>query len=634
MTKKKSFFTAISIAVIVIVTSLAFRPAIRDSFVEWDNNVITSNIPGFRNLGLANLKWMFTSFHAHYRPLYWLSMGITYRFFGMKPSAFHSMSLFFHVLTSIALFFLVLEFFKIIFARSTVPAGKTCNSLQLWGKKYIAAVIAALFFSIHPLRVEPVAWQAAGQDLLSGLFFIAAILFYLKGRSSANKKKRFPAVSFLFFLFAMLSKEMAITLPAVLLLLDFYPLKRIKSGQRFLKNNWGLIKEKIPFFAVSGAWVFIALKASAAGAKTGLAEHGIISRVCVTAYGLISYLIKTLIPANLMPFYPLPSGITPFKNGYIFYILAFCLLVFAAVRFVKKAPWLFTALAGYFVILLPVIGVVQYGPQIMADRYTYTAAPVLSVLLGCGLLKLTRGKFKVLTVLFALLFIFLFRISQKQCGIWESDFRIWKHMLEIKPGWPVANYNVAVAYEKEKKFDEALACYEKILRTERKYIFDINRADVCNNIGVIYQKRNDPDSAIDYYGRALEIEKDNVRANVNIGDLFFEKGDYEKAAEHFERALLTEKEDKKYIVRKLSNALLYLGKALMDAGGSGRAVEAFNRILKTDSDNLYALYNLAVVMTYMGDNVKAAEYLNRALTINPGFQPAKKALSSLRTPKK
>jgi len=612
---RNNVYAAISLAVIVIITALAFRPAIRDSFVDWDSIVITSSIRGFANLGLANLKWMFTSFHAHYRPLYWLSMGITHQFFGLNPAAFHSMSLFFHILTSIALFFLALEFFKIIFARPAVPDAK----------KYTAAVIASLFFSIHPLRVEPVAWQAAGQDILSGLFFISSILFYLKVHSRPVKKKFFPALSFLFFLFALLSKEMAITLPAVLLLLDFYPLNRLETGRDFLKN----IKEKIPFFAVSAVWVFIALKASGAGAKIGLEAHGIISRVCVVAYGFITYPVKTLAPFNLMPFYPLPSGITPFKDGYIFYILAFCLLVFALFKYVKKAPWFFTALAGYFVILLPVLGVMQYGPQIMADRYAYAAAPVFSVLLGCGLLKLTRGKFKILTVLFAVLFIFLFRMSRKQCGIWESDFKMWKHMLNIKPGWSVANYNVAVAYEKEKKFDEALVCYKKILRQEKKYIFDISRADVCNNIGVIYQKRNEPAPAIDYYKRALEIEKDNVRANVNIGDLFFARREYEKAAEHFERALLIEKEDKEYIVRKLSNALLHWGKALMDSGSPARAVSAFNRILKRDSGNLYALYNLAVVMTYRNDNAKAAEYLDRALKIDPNFQPAKKALSTL-----
>ena len=279
---------AVVIAQLVVV---AFSPALRAGFVLWDDDAYFLHNPYYRGLGPAQLRWMFTVMSGHYMPLTWLTHGLDYVLWGMRPAGYHAVNVGLHALAAVIAYFV---------ARRVLAAA--VGPVQA-GALRAGAAVAALIFAVHPLRVESVAWITERRDVLCGVFFLLAVLCYLRALDSGARRRWYWLAVALAAL-ALASKAMAVTLPAVLLLLDVYPLGRLGPGRWLRRDVW---LEKLPFALLSAAAAILAIVAQrSVGTLSDLRDVGIAERLGLTAYGLVFYVWKTLVPTGLAPLYETP----------------------------------------------------------------------------------------------------------------------------------------------------------------------------------------------------------------------------------------------------------------------------------------------------------------------------------------
>src|SRR5881296_4156306 len=296
---------------IALVTVVPFLPTLDNQFVNWDDDDNLVENPQYRGLGWTPLRWMWTTSHiGHYAPLTWMTFGLDYVLWGMNPVGYHLTNLLLHAANA-AVFYLVAR--RILGLALPGPAQRGTVGLAA------SAAFAALLFAIHPLRVESVAWATERRDVLSGLFYLLTLLVYLRAGEQGERGRSGYWASVGLFVCALLSKSMAVSLPVVLLILDVYPLRRLGGARGW----WGeparrVYVEKIPFVvlaAAASAVAFLAL--SQVDNMTSLDRLSVPDRPPVSAYGLIFYLWKMLVPLNLSPLYELPAKVNPWAAPFI-----------------------------------------------------------------------------------------------------------------------------------------------------------------------------------------------------------------------------------------------------------------------------------------------------------------------------
>jgi hypothetical protein len=277
-------------ALIAAVTVAVFLPSWNGEFLLWDDDANFLFNEHYRGFGLENLKWMFTNAFGHYMPLTWLTLALDYVFWGMNPVGYHATNLALHALNAVLFYFVL----RVLLRRAVPDLDPT--------RLAIAAAVGALCFSIHPLRVESVAWITERRDLLSGAFFLSTILAYLRmieEPEGTTARMKWLALSALLFAAMLLSKTMGFTLPLVLLILDVYPLRRASRA-----SAPGLLKEKLVFFALMvGAFAMISFSAGKAGGMSTREHYPLIQSVARPGYAVSFYLAKTLLPIGLSPIY-------------------------------------------------------------------------------------------------------------------------------------------------------------------------------------------------------------------------------------------------------------------------------------------------------------------------------------------
>src|SRR5436853_897881 len=351
---------------IALVTVAAFLPALQNQFVNWDDAANFLDNPHYRGLGWSQLRWMWSAFHkGHWIPLTWMTLGLDYLLWGMNPFGYHLTSLVLHAANAIVFYFVA---FRILGLALPDAGDRGRAGLAL------AAGFAALLFALHPLRVESVAWATERRDVLSGLFYLLTILAYLRACERAERARGWYWGAVGLFACALLSKSMTVSLPVVLLILDVYPLRRLGGPIGWWSERARRVYlEKIPFVLLAGGASAIAFLALfQIHNMVGLDQLSLPGRLAISAYNLSFYLWKTVLPLNLSPLYEL-RGVNawapPFLLGYGV-VLAITALALALLR---RVPGLAATWLAYVIILLPVLGIFQNGPQIAADRYTYLA---------------------------------------------------------------------------------------------------------------------------------------------------------------------------------------------------------------------------------------------------------------------
>src|SRR5947209_4414937 len=503
---------------VALFTLTAFLPTLQNQFVAWDDDKNFLDNPRYRGLGWAHLRWMFTAFHlGHYIPLTWVTFGMDHFLWGMKPVGYHLTSLLLHAANAVLFFSLV----RRILTLALPSAAERDHALV------VSAGFAALVFAIHPLRVESVAWVTERRDVLSGLFYLLTILEYLRACEPEKRGRWWYWLSVVTFVCALLSKSMVVNLPVVLLILDVYPLRRLGGAIGWWSAPARRVYvEKIPFVLLAAAASAIAFMAQfSAQPAASLAQLSVLGRLAVSAYGLSFYLGKLVVPVNLSPLYELPPTVNP---GALPFILSYGLvLAITALVLVlrRRVPGLLATWLAYIVVLLPVLGIFQSGPQIAADRYTYLAGLGWAILAGASLLSPWRRPPFLFTGLAACVLFGLGILTWNQVQVWHDSEKLWASALAIDPKSSMAHFNFGNMLAQQGKPTEASEHYRQALQIKPDH------ADAQNNWGLALANQGKLAEAGDHFRQALQIKPDSAEAHNNWGLALADQGKPAEAIE-------------------------------------------------------------------------------------------------------
>jgi tetratricopeptide (TPR) repeat protein len=526
-------------------TFIAYAPSLKNNFVNWDDRSYIYENTLIRSVDLHFFKTIFTEPVVYnWHPLTVISYAINYAIWGYNPYGYHFDNALFHSINVLIIFYLVLSL-----AKTPLWPAK----LSAYNCKLFTAAITALLFGLHPQHVESVAWISERKDVLSTLFFLACVLAYLK-YASLEKKHLYYALTLIFFILGLMSKPMVITLPVVLLILDFYPLGRLKKG-----NATRLIIEKAPFFALSAVSAALTIWAQ----KTALATTEaipLVTRLFTAVRSYAFYLYKMILPLDLVPYYPYPENPVFFSFDYVAAILiiaaitVFCLYSLKYTR-AFLAVWLF-----YVITLSPVIGIIQVGAQAAADRYMYlpSIAPLTLMAIGaCYAYKRFANRYVISIALIAL--TTLGALTVKQTYVWKNPITLWTRQIEKMP--IILGYtNRATAYHNMGRYKEAVADYTVIIESK-----NTDLTEVFIERGLSYQAMGEVKNAIDDFSSALVLSSSNIKALNNRGNAYKKTGEHRLAINDFEAAVGLEP----------SNPVLYYNLSLvyLNMGSKKQALE-------------------------------------------------------------
>jgi len=635
-------------AVLVLVTAVAYLPTLANGFVNFDDIENFLNNRAYRGLGWTQLHWMFTTWNlGGLIPLTWITLGFDYVIWGMDPIGYHLTSLVLHLLGSLVFYFVLLRLLRI----ALEPGSGEDTALRL------GALVGALLFSVHPLRVESVAWITERRDVLSGLFTFLSVLAYLRGweaRKGERLELRWYLAALAFFTCALLSKAMAVTLPLVLVLLDVYPLRRLRlrslGSLRALARN--LFLEKLPFGLLALACLVVtALAARGNDAMSSLARLGLLDRLFLAMHSAAFYLWKTVAPINLSIMYQLPERLD--RAAWPFIAAWVCVLAVSAVclALAHRFPALLIAWAAYLVMLAPVSGLVQTGWQMTADRYSYMPCLGWAALAGASFFlagrraRGARGESPRAQALVAgtavCLIAVLGVLTWRQVGVWRDTETLWTHAAAVAPS-SLAHENLGDLYQDRGQFDRAAAHFEQSVRMRPGYgpghfHLGATRAQQGRpeeamreyeeaarlmpdsavpyyNMGLALVALGRPTEAIKSYRQAVKIVPGYADAHNNLGLLLTDEGKFDEAVMHLREAVALRPDSAGYH----SN----FGLALARQGRAGEALQELSRAVELDPRDAGAHNNLGVMLVRLGRYDDAAVQFREALAIIPGLREA------------
>ena len=562
---------------IVIATIIVYAASLENGWTNWDDEgyVLSNDL-----VKSIDLKAIFSSFEmGNYHPVTVLVQAIEFHFFGKDASGFHTVSLLLHIINSLLLFYFIRIFFK--------------NS--------IAAFIASLLFAIHPLHVESVSWVAAQKDLLYTGFYFAALIFYCQFVQSQRKRKIFYLLLVLAFILSNLSKGQAVTLPVILVLMDWYSERKIS-----LKH----LPEKIPLFAISvvfGVVAIIAQKQSASIQE--LEEHSFLVQFLFAFYALVSYLIHFIFPLNLSAYYPYPekiSGAYPwlvYTTPIIVFIVAYLVFFFR-----KKNPELVFGSLFFLVNIFLVLQLLPVGGAITADRYTYLSYAGLFIPLAFMIQKIWEKKWfvnlRTPAIAAAVIWILFLGYSAKaRTSVWQNSEALWTDAIKKYPRLPNAHNNLGSYYQKHDQLQKAKEQFDIALNLQPDFAEAlINRCDYFRTINKI-------DSALIDGNHAVNLVPENVDAHQNRGIAYAIANKPDSALHDFQFVIKHNPEN--------ANAFNNLGNLYMIIGKPDSAIVQYNQAMRVNPEFYDVLNNRGKAYVYLRNYQQAVADLTKAIEMSP-----------------
>lgn len=640
---------------LLLAVALVFGQTARFDFIVLDDpSDVTLNPHVNEGLKATEVWWVFTHCHgAAWMPMTSLSHMVDCELFGLEPGGHHVTNVVLHAAVAVLLFLLLRQWIG-----------------RLWPSALVAAV-----FAIHPLRVESVAWVTERKDVLSGLFFVLTLWAY-GGYARCRFSILRYSIVLIFFALGLMSKPMLVTMPALLLLLDYWPLGRWTappavalnggvegeaaraSGKQRLRIAARLLLEKVPLLAMVVASSLVTVSAHNAEILTTLRErYDLAWRLGTVPLSYVSYLGMFFYPVDLAIPYPRPELELPY--GWIAAAVGLlAVLTLIAVLLRRKRPCLFVGWFWYVGMLVPVSGIVQFGIQTKADRFTYLPQIGLCVALAWVLadaFKTSRWRRPVYTVAAAGLLVTLATLAYRQTSCWRDDRTLWSHSLACNPGYwwthyelgtleqgeghldkaiehyqeaialqpdePDAHYNLAAALANLNRLDEAIREYKKTLKLQP------NNAVAKNNLGNTYLLKGDLEKAMAYCREALQLDPDFAEAHYNISNILFLRGRSDEATTELQAAVASRPD--------YQEAQYALGAVLAQRGRFDEAIEAYQKAL-TPQPPFAADVHYALGMALAADNRvdEAAEHFREALKLRLSFPAARYELERLSTGRK
>jgi Tfp pilus assembly protein PilF len=559
-------------ALVFAVAFLTFWPGLGGDFVNWDDYDNVVNNPGVHGLGRAQLEWMWTSaVLGHYIPLTWMSFGLNFALGGLKPRGYHVLNLLLHAANAVAVYWIARRLLRATSAADTSEVTASPGAVDL------GAAFAALLFAVHPLRVESVVWITERKDVLSSFFFLLSVLAYLRAVAAETIQPVWRALSLLAFAAALLSKASAMPLPAVLLLLDAYPLGRIR------RLGWRrCLLEKLPWAVIGAAGALLALTVVLKGTGvTGYESYGVGARIAMTAYAFMFYPARWLWPVQLIPLYELPPRLDPLAARFVVPMVAFVLITAALIALRKRWPAGLAAWTLSVVMLLPISGAVHSGHQLAHDRYSYLSGLGLALLLGGGLMRLLDADMRrrlgpviVRSVApgAAVLVAMLGAATWDQSKIWQDSETLWRWAVAIDPECAVCWNNFGTSLTAQKRHPEAESAYRRALRLRP------TRATVANNIATALHGQRKDVEAEAMLRQALTLDPNLTGALANMGALYAQTGRLDESLPYFRRAWAQDPYFSN-LGRDYAAALLRLAESEREAGRTIQAMALLQQTL-------------------------------------------------------
>jgi tetratricopeptide (TPR) repeat protein len=570
----------ICISLAILVWAL-YAQTLRFDFVNFDDDLyVTDNPEVINGLTGQGITHIFTHSECKfYHPLAMLSLMLDRHLYGLNPAGFHFTNVLFHT-ASVILLFLVL--------RSMTGA--------LWRSAFVAAV-----FAIHPLRAESVAWVAERKDVLSVFFFMLTLGSYVR-YTRAPSMGRYLALVIIYIL-GLLSKPSLMTLPFVLLLLDYWPLGRLQPAAP--PNIRRLILEKIPLLVVAVAAAIVAVHAEAEVVRP-VSQYPIPARICNAAVSYATYLWQSVYPTDLAAFYPHPGNTLPAAAVALSFLVLVIISALAIWRW-KQRPYLIVGWLWYLGMLVPMIGLVQVGAFAHADRFTYL--PQIGLLLGAAwavadVSSAWRARPVALGIAAADVIITLATFSFIQISYWRNSDSLWTHVLACTRNNAVAEAGYSDVLLKQGDNSGAMTHAQKALAIEPD--FEVPR----NNLGVVLFERGQVDDAIANYRLALAGHPDYEPALYNLGKALLQQGHWDEAIATLQKALLLKPTD--------APAANNYGIALLQQGRVADAIARFQDALKYKPDYAPAWKNLGLAFQQQGQMDDAIATFRKSVELWPG----------------
>jgi Tfp pilus assembly protein PilF len=597
--------------VVVLITLVTFLPALRNEFVQWDDAAAFLTNPRFRGLGPTQLRWMFTTFYTGiYRPLTWMTYGGDFLLWGMDPFGYHLTNVLLHAANALLVYLLARRLLA-----AAMPDAVEGVALP------VSATVAALFFAVHPLRAEPVAWVSARADLLSAFFLLLSVLAYLRHSArirSVPWRSGWLAASVGLYAVSLLAKPVALTFPFVLLILDVYPLRRLGAGGRESVAAQRLVwLEKLPFLVLAVAMVPIILQAKAESIPN-VTGSKLLLGAALSAYGLAFHVWKAIAPLGLSPLYEMPARIV--ATSWPFLLSVVVVLAITVLLLLNRSRWpgALAAWVSYAVILAPISGVIPYGPQMAADRYTYLACIGFAVLGGGGLLYLwrwaergTRQRRVAIAGSLAALVILatLAGLTLKQVGVWRDSETLWSYTVAVEPASSVAQSNLGLVLIARGHPDEA--------RAHLRRAVDLDPGNAANHLSLaaVLFVLNQAGEARKQVGTLLALTSDTARAYRDLGNALFAQARLEDARQYLELAL--------HLSPGNGDAENVLGVVLVNQHKLDEAKVHFRRAVQIQSDYSEAHNNLGNVLLNEGKVEEAVQEYAKAVKENAGSVEAR-----------
>jgi hypothetical protein len=504
--------------VLLAITFAAFYPALTAEFVNLDDDRLFVENNSYRGFDEARLMWMFTTtFMGHYQPVTWLSSALDYKISGTDPSSYHRNNVILHALNGLLVYLLALRLLA-----AAALGSKVTESPIAWR---FSSLVASLLFAIHPLRVESVAWATERRDVLSTFFLLLGLLAYLRScqpMAVRLRSRAWYAASLALLVLSLLSKAWGMSFVLIALTLDVYPLRRLPD--RF-SAWWGggyrwIWFQKIPFLLLGlGAAVMAGYaQRSAMDTMKTLDEWGVVERIVQSCYGIGFYVWKTVWPVNLAVMYELPYDMNPFSLRFVPPILFVSLAAVLLITGRRLIPGVPAVAAVYVITLAPVLGMVQSGPQLVADRYSYLSCIGWAVLIAGGLMILWRrgggGRRVLISVATAVAIALLFMSTRSQTETWSNSKSLWEHAMAVSPS-SIAFQNYGILLRAEGRVDEAIQHYHRAITIKP----DAGNAWFALGNALKQQRRFE--EAEQAYLESVKYMTQRHNAYLNLGNLYY-----------------------------------------------------------------------------------------------------------------
>jgi len=623
MGKKYKYFI---IVLLIVFSLIAFGRILGNDFIYYDDNrLITGNINVQTGFNAESIKWAFTNSRLEYwHPLTWFSIILDWRLFGTNAAGHHLESLLWHIGSAILLFLFL---------------SKTTGSL--WPSAFAAAL-----FALHPLRVESVAWAAERKDVLSVFFGMATLCAYAYYVEKPQISKYF--ICLILFVLSLMSKPTLVTLPCVLLLLDYWPLgrlqkaltaqsvsalidkKEVKKKSKKLKSEsfveekitkpaqngrkliGNLLWEKVPFFFLALVLsVMLILQLQKDRFMLPLQQIPFSDRVMNAIVSYVAYLGKTFWPVDLAVFYPYVNS---FPIGQVLGASLLLGVVSTAVIYLaKRAPFLAVGWLWYLGVLFPVIGLMQAGDQAMADRYTYFPSIGIAIMLTWGVAYVLpkENLRKIITIPAAIILAALTFLTWRQCGYWKNDIVLFEHALQATKDNFVAHNGLCISLAIEGQSEKAIAHCLAAIKIKPSI-------EGMSNAGIALAAQGKYEEAIAYYLAAIKINPNDADIHFNLAEALQKQGKLEEATASYREALRINPDH--------SSAHINLGVILGERLKHDEALYHFRQALRIDPGDPGIYFSLGVALANTGKLKEAEESFRQAINLKPDYAEAQRAL--------